>query len=287
MARQNPDGEKLSNPAELFLEWSGKHSCFLYWDKEKKERVKVKLPFTFIVLDSLHTLKGFNEKEEIGYFSNEIKNFKTQTFKVKSKNGVEWEGLYDSFKDAYKAKGGKYGHSVYVAIKDSEGKLMIANIFMSGSALAGGKKKEGKTVTEIGGWMDFVDKHQKDLYTKAVTISSAEQCTKGDNTYFVPIFKLVTVTEETDNEAGVLQEQVVSYIKEYLAKAQGNPAEEQELAKMVESAHVEAFGGTPSELTNKEEQIFGGAKEVIDAGPLGEMGELPSSVDDDSFDLPF
>jgi hypothetical protein len=76
MARQNPDGERLSNPATLFLEWSGKHSCFLFYDKEKEEKVQVKLPFTFIVLDSLHTLKGFNEKEEIGYFSNEIKDFK-------------------------------------------------------------------------------------------------------------------------------------------------------------------------------------------------------------------
>jgi hypothetical protein len=133
------------------------------------------------------------------------KILKTQSFKVKSKNGVEWEGLYDTFKDAYKAKGGKYGSSVYVAIKNSEGKLVIANIFMSGSALAGGKKKEGKTVTEIGGWMDFVGKYQKELYTKAVSITAAEQCTKGDNTYFVPVFKLMDVSPQTDDEAGVLQ----------------------------------------------------------------------------------
>lgn len=283
MARQNPDGERLSNPATLFLEWSGKHSCFLYYDKEKEEKVQVKLPFTFIVLDSLHTLKGFNEKEEIGYYSNELKDFKTQTFKVKSKNGVEWEGLYDSFKDAYKAKGGKYGNSVYVAIKNEEGKLVIANIFMSGSALAGGKKKEGKTVTEIGGWMDFVGKHQKELYTKAVNISSIEQCTKGDNTYFVPVFKLVEVSPQTDDEAGVLQAEVLSYIKQYLAATQGEIQEEQ-VAQAVETAHANVFGAAAgSTALTEAEQLFLVKPEIPDIN-ISEIGDLPT---DGSDDLPF
>ncbi len=273
MARQNPDGERLSNPAQLFLEWSGKHSCFFYYDKEKEEKVQVKLPFTFIVLDTLHTLKGFNEKEEIGYYSNEIKDFKTQQFKVKSKNGVEWEGLYDSFKDAYKAKGGKYGQSVYIAIKNEEGKLIIANIFMSGSALAGGKRKEGKTITEIGGWMDFVGKYQKELYSKAVSVSTAEQCTKGDNTYYVPVFKLVEVSKETDDEAGVLQGEVVEYIKEYLLNTQ--------LAQAVNEAHAKAFGGTPTELTETE-KAFLTKPNLDDIGPLPTDGQV-----DDVDDFPF
>jgi hypothetical protein len=285
MARTNPNQEILENPAELFIEWSGSKGLFQYYDKEKSETVELKLPFTFIPLDSLHTLKGFSEKDESGLWSNEVKDIKNQVFKVKSKNGVEFEGVYNTFSEAFKNKGGKYGHSLYVAIKDSEGKLFIANIFMGGSALSGGsyKDKDKKEII-VNGWMDFIKGHK--IYEGAIQVKDSTQCVKGATKYQVPNFTQIPVAPATDDEAGILQTQVFEYVKTYLTKTQGSAAEEKELAKMVESAHAEAFGGTPAELTNKEEQIFGGAKEVIDAGPLGEMGDLPD-FEGPSQDLPF
>lgn len=286
MARQNPFGEHLENPAKLFLEWSSINNCFSYYDKEKQEDVLVELPFTFIVLDSLHTLKGFNEKEGIGYFSNEIRDIKKQVFKVKSKNGVEWEGKYADFSDSFKAKGGKYGQSIYIAIKDENKNLVIANLFVSGAALAGGKQKISKNEEKvIGGWMDFVSKNSKAIATKAVHVDSTVECVKGANKYNVPVYSIKEITPETDDEAGILQQEVKEYIEAYFIKnGTNNSNEEAVVAAQVEETIKNTFGATTSELTATEE-TFLVKPEAQDGGPLSEMGELPEN--DEIQDLPF
>lgn len=274
MARQNPDGDRLSNPAQLFLEWSGSKGCFIYYDKEAKANVELKLPFTFIVLDTLHTLKGYNEKEEIGYYSNEVKDMRVQTFKVKSKNGPEYTGLYNTFSEAFKNKGGKYGQSVYVAIK-KDNELVIANIFMSGSALAGGATKADKKV-EVGGWMDFAQKHRSELYTKAVLVKNYTDCIKGKNEYYVPNFTLVDVTPETDAIAEVLQKEVMAYVKEYLKNTQSEQSEE-ELAQRVEKANESVYATKDEPEMSNHEAIMGEGQQKENA-PIDE---------DESSDLPF
>lgn len=63
---------KSSNPARKFLEWKSDDKCFSYYDKEKKENVKVELPLTFVILEHYHTVKGWNDKSESGIYANEV-----------------------------------------------------------------------------------------------------------------------------------------------------------------------------------------------------------------------
>ena len=52
MSRSNQT-EYVKNPATVDLEWSGSEGHFHYWDKDRKERVKVNFPIKFAVLDEL------------------------------------------------------------------------------------------------------------------------------------------------------------------------------------------------------------------------------------------
>ena len=64
MSRSN--NVELKNPATRFFEWKGETGGFRYYDKEidnedgtKGARVQVSLPFYFLVLDTLATVKGY------------------------------------------------------------------------------------------------------------------------------------------------------------------------------------------------------------------------------------
>jgi len=70
MSRSNPH-EKLVNPSGKFYEWSGDKGQFFYFDKnkgDKGEKVFMKMPFNFLVLDTLSTCKGFDDSLCISFF---------------------------------------------------------------------------------------------------------------------------------------------------------------------------------------------------------------------------
>ena len=50
------------NPATKFLEWKSDQKGFSYYDKGLAKNVEVSLPFKFVFLDELSTVKGFAEQ---------------------------------------------------------------------------------------------------------------------------------------------------------------------------------------------------------------------------------
>ena len=85
--------DSLQNPASIFLEWSGSDGSLSYFDKslgEKGTKVNMPLPFTFIPLDMLATISGFNDASGSGIWCNEIKmdRFKNDVLNAKDKNGT-------------------------------------------------------------------------------------------------------------------------------------------------------------------------------------------------------
>lgn len=200
MSRSNPN-ESLTNPATKFIEWSGDKGEFKYYDKEKKEQVFIKLPFSFIVLDTLSTCKGFDDGTQMGYYSNEIRNTKTDILTVRNKKGIVFTGLYENAKEKLGSKGLKYYQSVYVAIK--EGKtLVLANLQLGGSGLSPFIEfsKENK-VTEI-----------------AVIVKTSTPKKKGKSNYFEPNYEVMPVSEATNKVATALDVELQEYLKAYLAK---------------------------------------------------------------------
>ncbi len=214
MSRSNST-EMTENPTTRFFQWSGKTGKVTYWDKELSKDIEVKLPFMFLVLDELHTIKGFSESEEKGISSNEVRDISKDVLNVKvGKNTIE-KGLYSAIKDSIKAKGGKYAKATYIAYRDDNGKLSIGKFTFTGSSLSGGEYKKGKEKAKIGGWMDFTK--TCDIYKNAVHLSLEEQvCTKGANEYRVPHFEFDKVSKETELEAAKLDVVLQTYLNSKL-----------------------------------------------------------------------
>ena len=201
MSRSNPN-ENLVNPAKFFYEWDGGDGGFKYFDKslgEKGEKVKQELPFTFIPLDVLVTIKGFNESEQKGYWSNEIRQFdiKTGILTVRSKAGVEMIGTYEQVKAKLGTKGADYCQSVYCATKGADGKLVLNNIQIKGAAL--------------GAWIEFVKKNN--INEVAVAVKDMVKKKKGRVDYVEPVFSAVKIKEETNQEAIELDKLLQEYLR--------------------------------------------------------------------------
>jgi hypothetical protein len=213
VSRSNP--ETASNPATRYFEWAAEKGELHYYDKEAKTNVSVNLPFTFLVLDQVSQIGGgvkVNGKYE-GYWSNAVKNLKTQTITVRSKGGIVAQGLYADLKER---KGLHYVKGLYIAFYDDEKQLQIGYLKLKGSSL--------------GAWFDFT-KATPNLYQGAVTIRSRSDVIAGDKgDYYTPVFAYkADVSDETEEAAKELDRVVQEYFKAYFAQ----PEEEEVKATAV------------------------------------------------------
>jgi hypothetical protein len=221
MSRSNPNQSSLTNPCQKWFKWKGNSGTLTYYDKERKEDIEVLMPFTFIYLDQLHTIKGFSEADGEGIYANEIKEIKTSPISVRVGKREVFKGLYSEIKERSVSLGGKYCQSVYIAYKDETGNLVLGNISFMGSSLSGGEHKIGKgkeaKIENIQGWLEFSKGKTKDLESKAVVITKEDRvCTKGATAFYAPKFKLVEVGAETNEKATELDRQLQEYLAQYL-----------------------------------------------------------------------
>jgi hypothetical protein len=201
--------QEISNPSTRFFDWSGSEGKIKFFDKslgEKGENVFVGLPFTFLILDVLTTITGYSDEHQSGFWSNEIRDTRTEELTVRTKQGIERKGIYEQVKTI---TGAKYTASVYIAWKGSNG-LEIGNLKLSGSA--------------IGPFIEFKNQHKQKIYDGAVAITNALPKKKGKTEYFEPVFELRTVSEETNAQAVELDRELQEYLKSYFTR-NGQPEE--------------------------------------------------------------
>ena len=192
--------QEVRNPATKFLKWSGGEGNLQYWDKAAEQNVVVKLPVAFLVLDVLTTIKGWSDEAGSSIWSNEIRRTGTEKLVVRTKAGILGEGYYKDIKDHIKAKGAKFTQSVYAAMKGENG-LELVNFQFKGSALSP--------------WIDF--QNAKGVYMGAVAITEAIEEKKGTTTYYSPVFSQRAVSDETNEAARPLHDQLQEYLKHYLS----------------------------------------------------------------------
>ena len=202
MSRSNPT---LTNPATRFFEWKGSTGTLEFYDKEQEKRITVPLPFSFLPLDELATITGYSSRAKSSYWSNEVRNIKNDSLTVRSKNGVEQEGLYDTLADV-RAKGAKYAKSIYIAYKTKAG-WQIGNIKAHGSALSS--------------WIDFTGSYIPQNGKVTLTRGDVLQTPKGDD-YYPPVFQYESATAEEDGIAISLDRELQTYLNTYLAAANFN-----------------------------------------------------------------
>jgi hypothetical protein len=211
--RRKPDNQALVNPAKFFIQWKSKYESFIYYNKDKKEDVKMPKPFVFIPLSMAFTLKGFNQKKQKSFIANEVENIETDIFTIRSydalkKVNTEWTGLLKDVKEVMDDNI-KYTISLYAAIKNKKGEMILVNLQLNGAALFH--------------WFEFAKKN--DIWSNAIKVEKETEEKNGAVDYKAPIYEAVSLSKEDDVAAGKLQSEIESYLKEYYSKNRAsNPA---------------------------------------------------------------
>ena len=202
--RRNAFVTPTSNPATKFIDWKSNDKCFEYYDKEAQEKIKVNLPFKFLVLDEMHTIKGWNDATSSGIFSNEVKFISKEIMTVKPFKGNEIaKGMYKDIKEKIVAAGGHYVKSIYIMLEDGS----IANIQLKGSA--------------VQSWGEFTQKTRSRLADEWVTVKTAKEGKKGSVKFHVPVFEFDhSLSEAEANLADDAFDVLEAYFKTYLVKAE-------------------------------------------------------------------
>lgn len=192
----------VKNPATQFLEWKSKDKCFSFYDKLGEANVEVKLPFKFVVLEELSTIKGWSDSNASGIYSNEVKFLSTQELVVKPfKGNPIAKGLYSEIKDSVKMAGGHYVKSVYIMLENGA----LANIQLKGSA--------------VQAWGEFTKANRSKLASNWTIIDKAIAGKKGSVTYSTPNAVLGDVLNPTEEEnADMAYNTLEAYLNVYLSK---------------------------------------------------------------------
>lgn len=205
-----------SNPATKFIDWKSNDKCFEYYDKEAQSKVQIPLPFKFLVLDELHTIKGWNDATSSGIFSNEVKFISKEIMTVKPFKGNEIaKGLYKDIKDKVVSAGGHYVKSIYIMLEDGS----LANLQLKGSA--------------VQKWGEFTTKTRQRLPEEWVLVNGVIDGKKGAVKFTTPDFKFERSLSESESEQADEAFNVLeAYLKTYLVKAEPvveEPIDEEDL----------------------------------------------------------
>jgi hypothetical protein len=201
--------QKLSNPCEKFIEF--KNGKFQYWDKEKEKNIELKLPFYFIILDQLSTIKGFNDENQCGIYSNEIHSVADEILNVRTFKGkINIIGLYNEIKGEIKSIGGRYCKSIYALMFDKSGKAELVNFQLTGAAFS-----------------SFVDAKIK-VNKYSIGVEGTEEKTKGTTIYQQPIFKKYKLPENHIETAIEVDKQLQEYFNQYKQEQKESVIEKEE-----------------------------------------------------------
>lgn len=230
MSLSNPHENGSPNPAARWFEWNGEHGTINYYDKVKKETVDVPMPFTFILLDELGTVRGWHDASSSGIYSNEVKDTRQDTLVVKAfKGGTLAEGLYRDIKDRVSSLGGSFNANCYIAFKDG-GVLTIGAIRFKGASL--------------WAWMEFRKENRKDFYTKSVKMDGFNEGKKGRVTFRTPKFTMVEISPATMAAAVELDKTLQEFLTGYLSR---NNQDQTEAAPKVATTPDASDDGPPIE----------------------------------------
>jgi hypothetical protein len=204
MSRTKQDSDKPKNPSTMFLEWDSEGAQWKYWNKEAEQQMHVPLNTPFIVLDQLSTVKGYNEPQKCGVWSNEVKQL-SSPFTVRNKHGVVAQGLWKEIKE--KLGYAKFTTSLYAMARIGE-EYKLVNFQLSGCSL--------------GPWIDFVKESGgiQALYGDIVIAATgAEHMKKGRVEFDSPTFGIVSrkLSEDASKQADELDNVLQAYLEQYFA----------------------------------------------------------------------
>ena len=229
--------EILENPCKKFLKWTTvkevltidgdevekiKGGTWQYYDKDTEEKVNIKLPLEFAILNNdLVAFKGYDEKNKRGVWSNEVKdkdhlvNLRTKDEKLLSFKLSE----YKLNKDKITGFGGKYTKSVYIAVS-VQGNFEIWNLQLSGAALTGAVDMETPDPSEKeDGWFGFTKVNKSKLYSNFINVDGFKPKKKGSSKFTIPVYSVgEDISEEDSQKLNELDKELNAYFDYYFSK---------------------------------------------------------------------
>lgn len=191
-----------SNPAKKFYKWESENKTFSHYEKETKTNILTELPFRFVLLGRpLFCVKGFNEKLNIGLYSNEVRTVKDEiTVRYFDKNQpIIAKGVWADVKEKADVVGGKYHLSVYGY--DLQNKEII-NVDLKGNA--------------IGEWGELFKRCSQRMADEIVIVKGFKDGKKGSVKYTYPTFELERAVSDSElDEVLDALETLKEYHKEY------------------------------------------------------------------------
>lgn len=204
MSRSNPTANN-PHPCTRWFEFNGGDGVIEYYDKEKKERVGVPLPFSFLHLDETATVRGWHDASESGIMSNEVRDTRSDVLVVKAfKGGELCSGLYAQIRDRIGNLGGHFSLNLYLGYRDDNSSLKLGCLQLKGAAL--------------NQWVEFRKAHQGAIITDAITILGTNDGKKGSVSYKTPVFGLKPIKPETNDEAVELDKVLQTYLTGYFGR---------------------------------------------------------------------
>ena len=193
MSRNDEFKQNAVNPAELRITWKSADKSFVSYNtttKIKETLANVK----FAVLYQTVSIAGFSESQNLGIFSNEIKDIKGEVLTVRTKNGVLLEGCFDSIKEKLASVGASFANNLYVQLGTGE----LAVIQLSSSALKS--------------WFDYKTANSKKLVSNWVVVSGVEDHKKGAVKYSTPVLTIGDILTSQENQSAEINyAKVVEY----------------------------------------------------------------------------
>jgi hypothetical protein len=215
MARSDAHTATAQSPVTKYLTWSSDEKGFKVFDKKAEGKSVIKLPIKFIHYDEFATIKGWDENNKTGIYSNEVKNTKQETLTVRTKNRVIAEGFYQDIKPVVNTAGGDYNVSLYAELNGE-----IVNFALKASAL--------------GAWSNFSAENRKKFLKNYVTVVGSKEEKKGAVKYHIPVFEIGDAIEESVSATSDKKyDELAAYFKERSANA--NSATEEANATQHES----------------------------------------------------
>lgn len=216
------------NPATKFINWKSNDKCFSYFDKNLAEtlanegktkeeikelsQVKIPLPFKFLVLDELASVKGWSDSLNGQIISNEVKYISKEPLTIKCYHrnakgeSVSTEiakGIYKDVKEKVNSAGAKYHKSLYVMLEDGT----LANIKMKGAV--------------VQQWGVFTQRTKNRLTEEWVIVEKHVDGKKGAVKFTTPDFKFERSISNSESEkADEVFDVLEAYLKTYLAKSE-------------------------------------------------------------------
>lgn len=230
MSRSQPS---LQNPAHRFFEYKAEKGELQYYDKEKQERVTVKLPLEFLVLDQLNTITGYSKPDKASYYSNEVRNSAKEEFVIKLKGAHVVTTLYKNEHGVVQVpKAAKYAKSIYIAYQE-DGEWVIGNIKLSGSGMTA--------------WIEFSQKNR--VENGKVIMAKGEKVEGDKSDYYPPAFTYTNADPDEDAIAITLDKALQIYLSHYFA-AQG--VEDEDSVHTDEDIDYSDTKATPEQIAEFE-----------------------------------